>query len=465
MSPKCPDPVFPEDSDELIFAPEDTYSDFDREDENDRLFIREDKNSATSWKILLIDDDEEIHQVTKLALEGFSFDEKSLIFLSAYSAQEAKKMILENPDTALILLDVVMETEFAGLDVVKYIRDNLKNLLVRIILRTGQPGHVPEDVVIVNYDINDYKTKTELTTRKLFTALVAALRSFSALKKLEESRKELEKIAAASARFVPTQFLQLLNKQSIVDIELGDNVEKEMSVLFADIRNFTSLSERITPEENFKFLNSFFSFMEPAIAQNNGFIDKYIGDAIMALFNGGADDALQAGISMLHRLNEYNQKPDFAKFTPVKIGIGINSGNLMLGTVGGLNRMDGTVISDTVNLGARIESLTKNYGVSLLITHQTFLSLKNANRYYIRTIDRVKIKGKSELITVHEVFDADPPHVRQAKQLTKTTFEQALVTYHLQDFERSMKLFQQCLQENPEDTVAATYQARCQFQF
>jgi len=461
MSNQCQDSIFPEDSDELIFAPEDETSSFEF-DETDRLFVRQDLDLGTHWKIILIDDDEEVHRVTKLALEDFTFERKSLHFLSAYSGQAAKNLIQKHPDTALILLDVVMETDGAGLEVVKYVREELKNPIVRIILRTGQPGQAPEDVVIVNYDINDYHAKTELTTRKLFTALVTALRAFSTLKKLEESRKELEKIAAASARFVPRQFLELLNKKSIVDVELGDNIEKEMSVMFADIRNFTSLSERISPEENFLFLNSFFSFMEPAIAQNNGFIDKYIGDAIMALFNGSADDAVLAGISMLHRLNEYNQNFNFSRYAPIRIGIGINTGSLMLGTIGGQNRMDGTVISDTVNLGSRIESLTKNYGVSLLITHQTFFKLKNADFYNIRTIDRVKVKGRSELITVYEVFDADPPPVRQAKQQTKTIFEQALIAYNLQNFEQAEKLFLDCLIQNPGDRVAEIYRKRCQ---
>ncbi len=154
-----------------------------------------------------------------------------------------------------------------------------------------------------------------------------------------------------------------------------------MSILFADIRDFTTLSERMTPEENFKFINAYLSHMEPAILDNNGFIDKYIGDAIMALFSRSADDAIKAGIDMLHRLAKYNTKRTNPERPPIQIGIGINTGSLMLGTVGGQTRMDGTVIGDAVNLASRLEALTKHYGVSLLISHHTFQCLRHPVEY------------------------------------------------------------------------------------
>lgn len=141
-----------------------------------------------------------------------------------------------------------------------------------------------------------------------------------------------------------------------------------MSVLFANIRSFTSLSEKMTPADNFKFINAYLSRMQPVINQHHGFIDKYIGDAIMALFSGDADNAVQAGIAMLQKLAEYNQSRQRSGYVPIQIGIGINTGLLMLGTVGGEERMDGTVISDAVNRASRIEGMTKMYGATLLIT-------------------------------------------------------------------------------------------------
>jgi PAS domain S-box-containing protein len=273
---------------------------------------------------------------------------------------------------------------------------------------------------------------------------------------------ELLQLNLAYERFVPREFLQLLNKKSIVDVKLGDQVQQKMSVLFADIRNFTTMSESMTPEDNFKFINSYLSRMEPAVIENNGVIDKYIGDAIMALFGAAADDAVKAGIAMLQRLAEYNQHRAKVGYVPIQIGIGINTGSLRLGTVGGQNRMQGTVISDAVNLAARIEELTKNYGVSLLISHQTFSCLQNPSEFSIRLIDRVKVKGKSEIVSIFEVFDADLPVIREGKAATKDVFEEALLLYELHSYTEAAQLFEACLHQNPRDKVAQIYLERCQ---
>jgi PAS domain S-box-containing protein len=262
---------------------------------------------------------------------------------------------------------------------------------------------------------------------------IAAFQDITERKKAETERirftDELFQLNKAYERFVPNQFLQFLEKSSIIDVELGDQVQLEMSVLFSDIRDFTTLSESMTPEDNFRFINSYLSRMEPVINENNGFIDKYIGDAIMALFSGEADNAVKAGIAMLQGLVEYNQNRANFGCAPIQIGIGINTGTLMLGTVGGQNRMDGTVISDAVNLASRVESLTKNYGVSLLITQPTYSRLKNPSQYAIRTLDTVKVKGKSEAVTVYEVFDADGLEIKEGKLATLELFAEALAIY------------------------------------
>ena len=275
-----------------------------------------------------------------------------------------------------------------------------------------------------------------------------------------ENQAWLDQLNKAYERFVPKQFLEFLDKESIVDVELGDQVQLEMSVLFSDVRNFTTMSEAMTPEENFRFINSFLSRMEPAILENQGFIDKYIGDAIMALFSGDADNAVKAGISMLKRLNQYNQYRASSGDSPVRIGVGINTGLLMLGTVGGQNRMDGTVISDAVNLAARVESLTKNYGVSLLITEQTFSRLTQASNYAIRPIDTVKVKGKSQKVTVYEVFDVDPPAVKEGKLNTLQRFQQAILLYKSGQLLEAREMFAECLKLNPSDQVAQIYLQR-----
>jgi adenylate cyclase len=294
---------------------------------------------------------------------------------------------------------------------------------------------------------------------------IAAFHDITERKKAEIERQKfidrLFEINQSFSRFVPNQFLQLLEKESILDVEVGDSVQKEMSVLFSDIRAFTSISEKMTPADNFQFINAYLSRMEPAIIENHGFIDKYIGDAIMALFSGSADDSVRAGICMLRQLQKYNQERINAGYDPIQNGIGINTGNLILGIVGGQFRIDGTVISDAVNLASRLEGLTKDYGVPLLISHQTFVNLQDPERYYLRFIDLVQVKGKSDKVSVFEVFDADPPALREAKSAKKTQFEQALVLYYQQEFSEAQQLLTDCLQSNPEDNVAQIYWQRC----
>ncbi len=162
------------------------------------------------WKIMIVDDEKEVHSITTLVLKNFTYDEKRLRFIHAYSAAEAKELITEHPDTAVILLDVVMETQTSGLDFVEYVRKVQKNSFSRIILRTGQPGEAPEEKVIVEYDINDYKEKTELSSRKLFTVMVSSLRTYRDILIIEENRKGLKRIIDASANLFELHSLKQL---------------------------------------------------------------------------------------------------------------------------------------------------------------------------------------------------------------------------------------------------------------
>ena len=165
------------------------------------------KRVTAHYKVLIVDDEPSVHDVTLLALEDIQYNGKKMEILHAYSATEAEEILRKEDDIAVIFLDVVMETDTAGLDLVKIIRTDIKNTTVRIILRTGQPGQAPEEDVIVNYDINDYKNKTELTTQKLFTSLITALRSYSDLIKIERNRQGLEKVLVSTSSIVKLKYL------------------------------------------------------------------------------------------------------------------------------------------------------------------------------------------------------------------------------------------------------------------
>jgi PAS domain S-box-containing protein len=277
----------------------------------------------------------------------------------------------------------------------------------------------------------------------------------------ELQQEKLYQLNKAYERFVPSEFLGLLDKQSILDVQLGDQVEKEITVLFSDIRGFTRLSEKMNPQDNFEFINTYLGLMEPIIHQHHGFIDKYIGDAIMALFPTHADDAIKGGIAMLKKLKQFNPVLQKMGKPMIEVGIGLNTGLLMLGTVGGQNRMDGTVISDAVNLASRVEQLTKTYGTSLLITEQTYQKLNNPSDYKIRVIDRVTVKGKTEPVTIYEVFDNQAPIIIELKSKTLPDLEQGFHCFHNEEFEKAQHFFENVLQINSHDKVAQVYLAHC----
>ena len=265
----------------------------------------------------------------------------------------------------------------------------------------------------------------------------------------------------AYGRFVPHQFLRLMGRPSIVDVRLGDNVEQEMTLLFSDIRDFTTLSESMLPAENFRFINSYLSTMEPMVTRHNGIVDKFIGDGIMALFAGSADDGVRSGIDMLRQLTIYNQGRFRAGYNEIRIGIGVNTGLVMMGTIGGHNRMDSTVIGDAVNLASRIESLTKAYSTPLVISDHTLHALKDRQAYCVRFLDRLQIKGRYQAQTLYEVFDADPEPLKLAKQRSRTDFEHALAYYHLGRDDLALPLLLNCLRIAPDDHAVQIYLERC----
>jgi hemerythrin len=271
----------------------------------------------------------------------------------------------------------------------------------------------------------------------------------------------LQQTETAYGRLVPYQLLNLLEAKSIVDVKLGDQVERKMTIMFSDIRDFTPLSESMTPAENFEFINAYLSQMEPVISRHRGIIDKYIGDAILALFEHGADDALSGAIAMLERLGYYNAGRLRAGYTPIQIGIGLNTGLVMIGTVGGLNRMDSTVIGDAVNLTSRLEEATKTYHAPLIISQNTLYDLADPGKYHIRFLDRIRVKGKSQPLSIYEVFDNDPAELRNSKQESLDIFEKAVAYYHLKDIAKAIPLLKQCLDIAPDDFPARIYLERC----
>lgn len=318
------------------------------------------------------------------------------------------------------------------------------NELISNMEKTGEGKHSNYTVVRSNDEIG--------LLAERFNVMTGAIESYV---------NNIEKMNKAYYRFVPKQFLDFLDKKSITEVQLGDQVQKEMSVLFTDIRDFTTLSEDMTPKETFDFLNEYLSIMEPLISRNHGFIDKYIGDSIMALFVGQVENAIDAAIEMRIALADFNIKRKFENKPPINSGIGLHTGKLMLGVVGGHGRMDGTVVSDAVNLASRVEGLTKLYGASIIISQDTLMKLQDPNRYNYRFLDVVKVKGKKEAVHIFEVLDGEPSHIRRLKIETKLDFGRAVNLYKKKEIDKALEEFKAISQVNPHDFAAKMYIARC----
>lgn len=253
---------------------------------------------------------------------------------------------------------------------------------------------------------------------------------------IKDRINDIQTINSSYERFVPKEFLTLLEKKSIMDVSIGDSTSLKMSVLFSDMRDFTSISENMSPKENFDFLNNYLESMTPAINNNNGFIDKYIGDAVMALFPTSAEDSVKAALEMNKELINFNAARTTSGGETVNMGVGIHIGQLVLGTIGRETRMETTVISDTVNASARLESLNKIYGTNVLISGVVRNELSQTTQKMCRLIDRTQVKGKSEFLDVYEVFSTEDKEVLEAKASSIQTLEK--VVNHFLDDDKKM---------------------------
>jgi two-component system sensor histidine kinase ChiS len=289
------------------------------------------------------------------------------------------------------------------------------------------------------------------------------------VKSVSESETELvealefqAKLTSSYSYFVPKQLLKLLDRHSIIDIKLGDNIEKKMTILFSDIRSFTSLSEKMTPEQNFYFINNFLKRVGPIVRKHEGYIDKYIGDGIMALFPDSPINAVKASIEMQWVGREYNRQRCMEGQEPIRFGVGVHTGIVMLGTIGEEKRMEGTVISDAVNLASRLEGLTKIYDSSIIVSYNTLAYIKQYGSFRYRFLDRAQVKGKKSWVDIYEILDSYPEDQIEIKLKTKKLFEEATALYFQKRLPEAMGQFKKILAIDPTDKAAQLYINRCQ---
>ncbi|MEO1260460.1 MAG: tetratricopeptide repeat protein [Bacteroidota bacterium] len=266
--------------------------------------------------------------------------------------------------------------------------------------------------------------------------------------------EQLRQVNKATMKFVPEAFLKSLGYESIMDVRLGDQMEATGTILFSDIRGYTSISEGMTPEENFKFLNAYLGKVGPLITQHNGYINQFLGDGIMALFPNDADDALRSAIDMCVNLHHYNEQRQQLGRQLIKIGIGLHTGEMMLGIIGDNEKLDMGIVSDTVNTSSRIEGLTKYFGASIIFSENTYRLLKNPSSFGIRPIGRVVLKGKSESISIYECFDGDLPAIAALKLNTLAQFKEGVNLYFQKKLSAAQDIFIEVERQNPDDRVA-----------
>lgn len=330
------------------------------------------------------------------------------------------------------------------------------SLMMAIILGTLLTrGIIRLDQLVRSFAEKDFAVRSDVSSNDEVGRLGSSFNHMAGT--IEEYSARLEALLQAYGRFVPHDLLRLLDKKSILDVNLGDQTQREMSVLFSDIRNFTSISETMNAKDNFDFINSYLRQVGPRIRSHSGIIDKYIGDAVMALFPERVEDAIDAALEMQDIVRAYNIQRHDMNFPMIKIGIGIHTGSVTLGTIGEEQRMDGTVISDTVNLASRIEGLTKEYGCAIVISDKVLDRLEQPDKYFIRFVDRVRAVGKTEAVTLYEIFNADDADLVEHKHQTYQDYSTALDRYFSRDFGAAESLFAKVAAANANDIPARIF--------
>jgi signal transduction histidine kinase/class 3 adenylate cyclase/ligand-binding sensor domain-containing protein/FixJ family two-component response regulator len=382
-------------------------------------------------KILVVDDEPVNLKVLKNHLEREGYQ-----VTLAHDGQEALSLLSDGHQFHLVLLDVMMP-RISGYEVCQKIRERYLSTELPVIMVTAK-NQVNDLVEGFDIGTNDYIVKP-FSRDELLARVKAQLENFG--------------IHEATNRFVPHEFIHSLGRQTIMDLQRGDMVEQNVHVMFSDIRDYTTLAEDMSPKENFQFVNNLAGRVGPIVKSNHGMINQYLGDTIMMLFMKKADDGLQAGIDILRLIRQYNQERKSKTRKPIRIGLGLHSGPLMMGIIGDSMRTDAAVISDTVNTASRMEGLTKYYNVNFILSADTVQKLSDHDRFNLRYLGKVQAKGKLHTLDIYECFDGDSDEQIILKKSSAASFHAGMEAYFAKDMNAARRLFDQVYQVNPEDTT------------
>lgn len=383
-------------------------------------------------KILIVDDDPVNRQVLEnyLYMEGYQVHQ-------ATCGQEVLDMLENGQVFDLLILDIMMPG-MSGYTTCEKIRKKYLPGELPVIMLTAK-NRVSDLVEGFNVGANDFLTKP-FSKEELNSRIKTHL--------------NLQRIQKATNRFVPHKFLHSIGRETITDVKLGDQANCDVTVFFSDIRDYMDLSDQMTPEENFKFVNAFVGRMGPIIQKHNGFVNQYLGDAILANFPAEAEHALQAAIDMQKTIRIYNEQRKLKNRRPIKVGMGLHTGSLIMGIIGDEKRTEPATISSTVNTASRMESLTKYYGANILISEHSKRKIPATSDFHFRYLGKVQLKGKKELISVYECFDGDPAGLIAFKKQTLPQFNRGLDYLFARDFEKATAVFKAIVDADASDLVS-----------
>lgn len=381
-------------------------------------------------QILVVDDEPVNRQVLAnfLKLEGYV----AHLAEDGYAALD----ILSKYEINLILLDVMMPG-MSGYQVAKQVRKSYLPSILPIIMLTSKNG-INDLVTGFNSGANDYLAKPFV--RKELVSRI-------------QNHLNLQRIIRTSAQFVPDDFIKSLGRESISDVQLGDFTEKVVTVLFTDIRNYTGLSEKMTPKDNFEFVRSYVSKMGPIIQKNNGFVNQYLGDGIMCIFDQGPMSALNAAIEMQEEVAEYNRKRVQDNRVPIEVGMGFCTGPLVMGIIGDAMRKDSTTIASSVNLASRFEGLTKVLGAKILFDRNSDTESIDHYKWNIRSIGLVRVRGQQGEKELLECFGTDDVSHIDAKRESLDDFNKAIYHLSIGEKEKCLLQLEAIIEKYPSDRV------------
>ncbi|MDW3651182.1 MAG: adenylate/guanylate cyclase domain-containing protein [Bacteroidia bacterium] len=319
-------------------------------------------------------------------------------------------------------------------------------------------------ILLVTHEAVEYKSShlKLLTTLALqsASAIESAMLFQKRIQEAEEKEEAMRRIHEVTTRFVPYEFISALGREKLTEVMLGDQVQKDVTVFFSDIRGYTSLAESMSPEDNFRFVSAYNSRIGPVIYENKGFVNQYLGDGIMAIFPKNPYDALRAAIQMQQTISIYNAERAERNRKAVSTGMGLHTGPLIMGIIGDIQRMEAATISDTVNTAARIESLTKYYQVNILLSGESMkkITAREAvpgdDSFNFRYLGQVQVKGKKDPVALYECFDGDSPEQVEKKVASSQTFSKAMREYYDRNFQQAVDALKSVLDINPSDMTA-----------